>query len=483
MPFWPFQRKGVVELTPEEVRDRLIAAADSPGRKLRRLCERHKGQVAANLGLMRKLPEGMEADPATLERYMPRLIAVARCLATECGAPELWGALCGTPDDNPLLQWERWYAELPGRMDRLEHDRLIDEARSFLDRARTLRGPAARQHEAFLLGRLGELLFHSGRAPEAIEPFRAALALCRDLGDVDGQLAYLNNLLEVHRYRGESAEAAAMGEELAGLYERLGQDPAPVRRRVRQHREGEPPCRIVCARDGDGRELELDEVEGALEGRYEFRFRRNRMPLQKATALVQQGNRLASGGQLAEALEKYGEAAEIDPSDPDPLYQSGVCLLELGAYAQARAMFEEVERLAPGWFRCRSDRWLAASLEDGAVSDEEFRILRALEDGGLEPAAALEVAERAVAAYPDFAPFHLLLGDLRGEQGETVAAIRSYRAGLALAPEPDLESRLLCALAGLLPAGSTERKALVERAVGLDGSLVAHATAKLMGLL
>jgi tetratricopeptide (TPR) repeat protein len=204
--------------------------------------------------------------------------------------------------------------------------------------------------------------------------------------------------------------------------------------------------------------------------------------LQKSMALVQQGNLLASQGELANALEKYQDACEVDPHDPDPLYQMGNCLLELGAYAKARETFEDVECVAPGWFRCRSDRWLAQSLDSGAVSEEEFRILRLLEDGGLEPAQAIPIALKAVEKYSGFAPFHLALGDLLRNNRETEAAIASYRRGLALAEEPDLESRILYALAGFLPKESPERKELIARAVSLNGSLVAQATAKLMDL-
>ena len=58
-----------------------------------------------------------------------------------------------------------------------------------------------------------------------------------------------------------------------------------------------------------------------------------------------------------------------------------------------------------------------------------------------------------------------------------------YRKGLELVTEPDLESRLLCALVGLLPKESTERSELVRRAVSRQGSLVAQATAAIMGIL
>lgn len=479
MNFWPFKRTPPRPLTPTEIRDRLIeAAASGSKRKLRALCQEYKEQVTANVDLMCKMPDGMPKDPDSLDRYVQCLGAVAECLANECGAPKLLNQLWGTPDTNPLLQWERWFGEIQERANRLEYDALIAEARSFIEQAQNLQGRAARQNEAFLYGRLGELLFHSGRVREAEEPFRAAMKLCRGIGDSEGQRIYLNNLLEMFRYLGNEAEAFRTGEELIRLLREQGIDSTSVKNRIDVIRSGEPLCRIVCVRDGI--ERELGELSSMADGRYEFQFRRNRLSLQKAITLVQHGKELASSGNLADALEKLQEAAETDPHDPDPVYQSGVCLLELGAYGKAREAFAEVERLAPGWFRCRSSLWLAASLENGSVSDEEFRLLRALEDGGFPPEEAMPIAKQAAEKYPAFAPLFLILGDLHRDQGDTPHAIASYRKGLKLVTEPDLESRLLCACAGLLPKESTERGELVRRAVALKGSLVAHATAAIL---
>ena len=199
-----------------------------------------------------------------------------------------------------------------------------------------------------------------------------------------------------------------------------------------------------------------------------------------AVLLTDLGKKLGEAGNLADALEKFQQATEIDPHDPDPVYQTGVCLLEMGAYAKARDSFEEVESLAPGWFHCRSDRWLAQSLEDGTVSDEEFRALRYLGDGRLPVEEALVIAKAAVAKYPGFAPLYLILGDLHRNRNENQQAIASYKHGLERVEEPDLESRLLCAIAGPLPKASTEREELVKRALSLKGSLVAQATAALI---
>jgi tetratricopeptide (TPR) repeat protein len=474
MPFWPFKRKEPEPLSPAEIRDRLIeAAASGNRRRLLAACRQYKAQVAANVDLMCKAPEGMKTDEVSLNNYIQCLGAVAECLARECGAPDLWNRLCGTPESNPQLRWEALFAELPRRAERLEHSALIGEAREFIAEAQHLQGRAARQNEAFLQGRLSELLFHSGNAAGSIEPWLAALRLCRELNDVEGQRIYLNNLLEAHRYLGQVEDGIRYGEEAAALAAKHGLDCDATRRQVRRMRLGEPLCRVVFT--DDGKEFELEELVPKPEVRYQFSFRRNRLSLQMATALVRQGNELASSGKPADALDKYQAAMEVDPHDPDPVYQAGMCLMEMGLYARAREAYDEVDRLAPGWFRCRFDRWLAERLEAGDASDDEFRLVRLLEDGGLPPDQARPVALKAVADYPHFAPFYLFLGDIHRDSGDTDGAVAAYRTGLELASEPDLESRLLCALAGILPVDSPEREQLVERAAGLEGSLVAKA--------
>jgi tetratricopeptide (TPR) repeat protein len=427
---------------------------------------------------MRKVPDELRSDPAAVDRYGQSLMAVAHCLATQCAAPELWNALCGTAANNPLIKWNDWYGQLAERMERLEYDALIAEARGFVEEVRRFQGSVARQNEAFLNGRLGELLFHSGRVREAEAPFQVALQVCRETDDAEGQRTYLNNLLETYRYTGNISVAMRTGEELAELMNKQRMDSTVLRNSLKLMRRGEPLCRVVCVRDGE--ELELSEISNVGEGRYEFQFRRNRLQLRKTATLVRQGNELASSGNLADALEKYQEAAETDPHDPDPVYQSGTCLLEMGMYEPAREAFDQVERLAPGWFRCRSDRWLAASLEDGSVSDEEFRILRGLEDGGLPPEQALQIAKQAVEKHPTFAPLFLVLGDLHVGADDRVQGIACYRKGLEFVAEPDLETRLLCALAGQLPKESPERQDFVRRAVSLNGSLVAQAMAAIL---
>lgn len=476
MPLWPF-KKSPATLTPIELRDKLIATASSGSpRKLRSLCRQYASQVAEHVDVICKIPDGMATDDGSIDAYFQRLAAVAQCLANECDAPELWNKLCGNPDDNPLVQWDHWFGELPERMNALEYPELIAEAREFIETAKTLKGGHARLNEAYLYGRLGELLFQSGQVSESIEPMNSALSLCVKSGDIEGQVAYLGNLLEAHCYLGDG-NAVATAERLLEVKRSSGLPHDETLHRLTLLQRGEPLCRVVCVRDGQT--LELDQITDIGEGRYQFQFQRNRLSLQKAMTLTEQGNVLASSGAYSDALEKYHEASEVDPHDPDPVYQSGMCLIELGVYKKAIEAFEDVERLAPGWFRCRFDRWLADGLDRGTISSEEFLLIRTLDDGGLDAKQGYSLASQAVERFPDFAPLYLELGDRCMKKEDAIAA---YRKGLELVEEPDLETRLLCALAGRLPAESAERRELVERAVRLDGSLVAHATARLMGL-
>lgn len=100
-------------------------------------------------------------------------------------------------------------------------------------------------------------------------------------------------------------------------------------------------------------------------------------------------------------------------------------------------------------------------------------------------ASASTVISNTVLSFPaashvsEHCLFYLCLGDTATNESDAVSA---YRRGREVVEEPDLESRLLCALAGRLSAVDVERKELVQRALGLKGSLVAMATARLMGL-
>lgn len=478
MQLWPFKRRQPEQLSVIELRDRLVAAANGPKPKLKAFCDQYKDQIAGHLDELSKVPEGLDSNPAALDRHVQALATVAQCLANDCEAPELWERLVGSSDTNPFGPLNEWLENLARRKALLEFPTLINEAQQFLQKAGTFQGPAARQTEAVIQGHLGLLLLHSGRGRDAETAFRQALKLCIDSHDVDGQGVYLNHLFETYRYLGEAKEALYVGDDLIRFLEKQGQSTELIKRRIDRLRQGEPLCRVICLHNGV--EREIDEFQQVATGHFEFQLRRNRMSLELAELLVKQGNDLGSQGKLNEALDKYQQARQVDPFAPDPAYQSSVCHMELGNYSAARTSLDEVERLAPGWFRCRSDQWLARSLEEGKVSAREFKILRVVEDGGLPADQIISVSHQTLKARPQFAPLYLVLGDQFSEQNDLSAAIVCYRKGLEHVSEPDLESRLLCAMAAILPTESPERKAALEKILDLKGNLIAQATARLM---
>lgn len=481
MAIWPFNKSSrTVPLDAIELQQQLvdIATTKSAGH-LRRFCKAYQDQIATHAEAMRTLPQSVRVNEQQADKFIQGLAAAAQCLQSDLGDSRLWDVLVGKPQDNPIAQWQAFIDSVHERMAQLEHAAMIDELQPLLAEAEHLGGEGARQYEAILRGRLGELLFHSGRVQEARKPMEEALDLCTELGDQEGICIYLSNLVEVARYEDDHPRAVALAEKLlaqlrfAGDAERIKQ----TEMQLRLLRAGEPLCRIVCRHEG--LQLELDELPTDLDGQFDFEFVRSRPTLQMATALTEHAMAMASDGEYADAHEILQQAAEIDPLDPNPPYQDGMVLMEMGFYGAAREAFERVEELAPGWFRCRSDRWLAGQLERGAWPDEVLRILRVLDDGGLQEPDAVELAKKAVEKFPEFAAFWLHLGDALRHADEKEAEA-AYREGLKHAAEPDVESRLLCALAGIMPPKSKERSKLVNRAHSLNGSRVAEAVAKLL---
>src|SRR5690349_5021604 len=81
------------------------------------------------------------------------------------------------------------------------------EARQLLSNA-LADGPPDR-FRAFANGMLGECCFQMGDAAAALEPTATALRLCEAQGDQPGVVAYLENLVEIHRYLGQPEPATA----------------------------------------------------------------------------------------------------------------------------------------------------------------------------------------------------------------------------------------------------------------------------------
>jgi hypothetical protein len=141
--------------------------------------------------------------------------------------------------------------------------------------------------------------------------------------------------------------------------------------------------------------------------------------------------------------------------------------------------YERTEELAPGWFHCRSEGWLARQIVLGHYGHDIFLLLRTVEDAVLAPRAKLSLLERGLAQAPDLALLHHLRGKVLAESRRPGDAVAAFRRGLECAAEDDVHSRLLVDLASLLDAGE-ERTRILEEAVARNGNLVATATARIM---
>ncbi len=380
---------------------------------------------------------------------------------------------------NPVERWQQVLQQGRDDMAGLRYPEATERLTDLVIDVGRLQGSAVEAYLPVVLGTLGECWFQASQADRALEPTRQALQRVRTSGDEEGIFAYLGNLYEMHRYLGQSDEAAACIEQLAALHEQKGH--AAEARRYRKQallvRTGEPLNRVVV--DLAGQRYEVAEVPGGLSGSVKFLFERNRLTLRPAEALTSQGEREAGQGHYQQALALFLDAAKADPFAPHPLYQAALAYLYLDRPADAVDAYERTEELAPGWFQCRCEGWLARQVVSGRYDLELAKGVRVLEDGPLTPQVKLKVIEQALARFPDLAPLHLLHGRTHLALGRAAEAEASFRRGLGCAEEPDIQTRLLVELAALLPA-TEERNQLCRQALALDGNLVAAATATIL---
>lgn len=462
---------------PEELRTHLFdAVASGDLQRAERLCRDHRDVVIAQFPAWQTVPAPLRSEPAALQRYGQGLIGVAQLFAERLGDTSLMERLIGPAEDNPLLRWEDQLGKADALIEQLEYQRAKSLLGDVLAEVRGLQGPGVDRLLPITLGRLAQCHFHLGEAEQSVPLFEQALARCEQAGDAEGIAAYLGSLYQAHRYLGRPEPAADAARRLAAVLEARGEhdEAARYRRQAELVAAGEPLNRVVAVVDGRPRELdELDRVEG----RVVFIFERNRITLEPAREWTRRGEAHGSAGDHAEALAAFERAAAADPFDPHSRYQAAFTLLHLRRYSEAERLYAEVERLAPGWFHCRADRWLAGQLAAGAIDHAAFLALHTLQDGDLSPQEQLAFAEQAVRRFPRLPLLYLHLGRALAGAGRAPEAIAALRDGLALGPEPDARTRLLVELAAATP-DPAERDSCLQEAESLAGNLISAATAR-----
>ena len=444
------------------------------------LCREHQDAILDEFPRWQTVPPEIRGVQKAMQRYANGLITTARMFAERLGSPVLLAKLQGNPEDNPMVQWETELDRARNEMHGLRYPEATKRLEVLLAQTTSLEGTGPERLRPLTLGFLADCYFQQRRPEQSVPLLEEALARSRTLADRDGVIAYLGNLYEVHRYLGQADVAARFADELAGAFAEHGR-PTEARRYRRLAaitRDGAPKNRVVAALDDDSR-LELDEIPRPPTGRVRFLFERDRLTLRPAGVLAQHGREAGAAGNSEEALALFRRAAAADPLDPDARYQEAFTLVLLRRYEEALVAYDMTEELAPGWFHCRADRWLANELAARRLAHGTFQALYTLQDGPHQPAQKLELADDALAATPHVAPLHFHRGRALGALGRVPEALEAFRAGLAADPEPDIRTRLLVALAVGLSPGD-ERAALLEEAIRSSGNLIAAASAKLI---
>jgi tetratricopeptide (TPR) repeat protein len=462
---------------PEQLKKLLFAAVwAGDQRRLAGLCRSHQDLIRSSFPEWRKVPEALRGQGAEMQRYAHALVTVAQHFAERLGKPDLLNLLVGSEESNPLHQWRERLDKARARMTELRYADAIQELADALIDVRGLTGSGVDRFLPMTYGYLGESYFDSAQAEKAVAPFEQALTLCEAQRDADGIGAYLGDLYEVHRYLGQPGPAATYAARLADWYAGQGK-PKEVDRFRRQAdivRTGEPLNRVVAV--VDEQRYELHQCPAIKDGRLQFVFERNRITLRPAAIYTQRGEEHAKQQQFDEALDDFRQAARADRYDPHSRYLQGLTLLHLERYNEAVDCYEATEELAPGWFHCRADLWLAQELAVGRIDHDMFTALIALEDGSDPPAEKVKLAEAALTRAPDLAVLHLMYGKNLARSARLPEAGTAYRKGLACGDESDTKTRLLLELA-LVTETPAEKIRLLEEARGLNGNLVAAATA------
>jgi hypothetical protein len=185
----------------------------------------------------------------------------------------------------------------------------------------------------------------------------------------------------------------------------------------------------------------MDEVPARRDQKVQFVFERNRITLRPADVLTRRGQELGSAGRFEEALASFREAGQADPFDPQARYEEGFTLLHLRRYAEAVEAYEATARLAPGWFHCRADLWLARELAAGDLAHEALLAVWVLEDGPQPLGTAEQVAileQGSSVQGVTFAPDSATLAVAEG----TSAGLHSVPGGKKLCEFSDHEGQV-----------------------------------------
>ncbi len=451
-----------------DLRQSLFDAAASGDRaKLGELCRGNRVGIIKDFQSWTRIPPEVQQDEQKMEWYANGLTGVASVFAEDLGFPGLMDGLKGTPESNPL---DRFGSVLEQAQQMMGEGRFKEAAASLaapMAGAQKLKGSGADQFLAVANGITAQCRFHGGEVESAVAPAEASAAAFEKMSEPQGLGTALTTLYEIQRWRGKGELAAAAADRLAKLDETWRKQAAIVR-------AGEPLVRVVVR--VEERMFELGDAPAVTDGSAQFLFRRNRTTLGAADLKMQAAQGFAGEAKYDEALVAFREAAAIDVFDPHARYLEGLTLLHLAKYAEALAAYDATEKLAPGWYQVRADRWLTEQLAKGRIDAELMKTIMVLVDRPMMPEEKLQMAETALAKV-ELPVILLAKGQAMADLGQPADAAIALRKGLALDGDADVRTRILLTL-GMVDEGN--RKTHFAAAVKMGGNLIAAAQAAMM---
>jgi tetratricopeptide (TPR) repeat protein len=459
-------------ITPDQLKAALKSSFEDGDIELfERICQPNQKVIRQLFPHWQMVPGHVQFDQ---EKHMTFLASLAQLFATKFKDDSLMRCLVGTARLNPLIKRQHDIQQAQEMIGRLE----FKEARELLSSQLATDDD---YYSAVSHALIGQCCFESGELDQAPRFFEVALELCRKNKDTEGTAVYLENLFEISRYLGKNDRASAYAQELSDVLSSTGNTTKSARFRKRAGivRTGEPANRVVAWIED--KVLELDELDNVLPDdlqKVQFAFERNRVTLRPALQLTEQGKKYAHEGEYGAALGYFHQAASTDRFDPDCHYQEGFTLLKMQRYADAVNSLLKTEELAPGWYHCRADRWVAERLVSGELMREHFLGLVALEGYAMAPTEKLQLADSILQKVPHFAAVSVAKAKALGDLGRWPEAEAALRHGLASAEEADVRTRLLVDL-GILVQDRTEKQDFLQQAIGLNGNLMSAACAKL----
>jgi tetratricopeptide (TPR) repeat protein len=170
---------------------RLLAAESAP--QLEELVAANLQEVLAAFPGWTTVPAPIRHDPGATERYVHRVVLVARLLAAQ-GHPGPLRTIEGDRDHNPMYRWSETFAQAQALAGAGRHADSVQVLTALLADLDQASGSAVDDVRSKVYGALGAVWFDAGDVGQSLHWTDRALEACRANGDTEGIATYRENL-------------------------------------------------------------------------------------------------------------------------------------------------------------------------------------------------------------------------------------------------------------------------------------------------